>query len=138
MIPPPNQNSSHDSNHKSDASVPFEDVEQTGDTTLTDTGNAVAVSADGEAEDEANLNNNTRSSLYCKALVGLLLLGFIIYVIIDSATTQHIRGVVKSFLNWVQANPVAGFFVFVIGKARGGNCSRAHGAMAICSLFMSF
>jgi hypothetical protein len=115
----PNQDPSHDSNPKSDASIPFEDVEQAGGTTLTGTENAGAVAVDGETEEEANLNNNTRSALYCKALVGLLLVGFIIYVIIDTATTHHIRGVVRSFLKWVQANPAAGFFVFVIGKAGG-------------------
>lgn len=52
-----------------------------------------------------------------KVLVGLLLAGFITFVIIDSTTTGHVREAVESFLDWIQENPVEGFFAFVVGKS---------------------
>ena len=51
-----------------------------------------------------------------KLLVGLVLAGFVAYIIIDSATTHHVRGVVEEFLHWIEENPIGGFLAFVLGK----------------------
>ncbi len=48
-----------------------------------------------------------------KTVLALLLLGFIIYVIIDSQGDQHLRQISQSFLKWVETNPIAGIFSFV-------------------------
>merc|ERR1712226_682635 len=57
-------------------------------------------------------NNKNRRLL--KIVVGLLLLGFIIYVIVDSFTTAYIRTGIQAFLEWIEANPVPGFFIFMV------------------------
>ena len=64
-------------------------------------------------------NNETtepqsRKGLYIKILVGLLLIGFIGFVIADSLTNGYVRDGVDSFLEWVEANATAGFFVFMV------------------------
>lgn len=71
-------------------------------------------------EDPSNDNNSEESeqpkkrcSLF-KIALGLLLLGFIIYVIVDSFTTAYIRTGIQTFLEWIEANPVPGIFIFMV------------------------
>lgn len=71
----------------------------------------VAVDVDVDADEESPPNN--RSACYKKLLVGLLLLGFIVYVVVDSLTTKHVRGGIVSFLEWIENNIVAGVFSFM-------------------------
>lgn len=65
-----------------------------------------------------NFAEDEKKRWYCspRLHIGLLLVGFIVYVIVDSFTTGYSKDAVNSFLDWVSANPVGGFFVFVIGK----------------------
>jgi hypothetical protein len=75
---------------------------------------------DGSDSGYNNNNNNDTASTtkwYCsmKFYVGLLLIGFVIYVIIDSVTTKYVRDGLVTFLDWIEENPLSGFFLFVIG-----------------------
>lgn len=54
-----------------------------------------------------------RWSCFIKTVLGLILLGFIVYVIVDATTTGNIRAGFESFLEWIRQNPVAGAFAFV-------------------------
>lgn len=47
-----------------------------------------------------------------RLITGLLLVGFIIFIVVDSTNNQHIKNLVEDFLDWVENNPVAGFFAF--------------------------
>lgn len=49
-----------------------------------------------------------------KLIIGLLLVGFIVFVVIDSLTTGYVTSAVQDFLEWVEENPVAGIFLFII------------------------
>mmetsp|Transcript_30348 Transcript_30348/g.45812 ORF Transcript_30348/g.45812 Transcript_30348/m.45812 type:complete len:195 (+) Transcript_30348:86-670(+) len=55
----------------------------------------------------------SKRSLLIKIFVGLLLVGFIIYVIVDLATTNNTRRIITDFLDWVEDNPAAGVFAFI-------------------------
>jgi len=57
---------------------------------------------------------NDRKNRIQKIIIGLLLVAFVIYVIIDSATTKYIQSGVLSFLEWIENNPIPGFFVFMV------------------------
>jgi uncharacterized membrane protein YdjX (TVP38/TMEM64 family) len=69
-------------------------------------------------EDEPELTEEEikarRSSRNKKILIGLLLVAFVIFVIVDAFTTGYVRSGIDSFLAWIEANPVPGFFVFMI------------------------
>ena len=83
-----------------------------------DESNGTRASTDIQIGDTSNSNmDGPMTKWYCsiKLYVGLLLLGFIIYVIIDSATNQHVRDGLVTFLEWIEENPLSGFFLFVIG-----------------------
>ena len=74
----------------------------------------------------AVLDNNTANSeetsklmrwfLSPKFFIGFLLLGLIIFVIVDSATAGHVPDTVDTVLDWIHENSIAGFFLFVLGK----------------------
>jgi uncharacterized membrane protein YdjX (TVP38/TMEM64 family) len=49
-----------------------------------------------------------------KLLIGLVLVAFIAFVIIDSLTTGYVRGAVSDFLEWIETNVVAGIFLFIM------------------------
>ena len=55
-----------------------------------------------------------RRNLYKKGFVGLLLVGFIIYIIVDAVTTGNVRDAIDSFLSWIEDNPIPGFFAFMV------------------------
>uniref|UniRef100_A0A7S2MII1 VTT domain-containing protein n=1 Tax=Helicotheca tamesis TaxID=374047 RepID=A0A7S2MII1_9STRA len=54
-----------------------------------------------------------RKARLIKIALGLLLVGFIIYVIVDFATSKHLRTAMESFLNWIEDNPTEGVFAFM-------------------------
>jgi uncharacterized membrane protein YdjX (TVP38/TMEM64 family) len=54
-----------------------------------------------------------RKALFTKILAGLILLGVIVYVIVDSQTNNHVKNGIVAFLEWIQNNLVAGVFSFV-------------------------
>merc|ERR1719401_3136479 len=63
------------------------------------------------AEEAKEKNSKSRIQ---KIVIGVLLVAFVTYVIIDSATTGYIRTGVQSFLEWIENNPIPGFFVFMV------------------------
>lgn len=54
-----------------------------------------------------------RAGCYKKLILGLLLLGFIIFVIVDTQTNNYVRDVIFAFLEWIEQNVVAGVFAFM-------------------------
>jgi len=55
----------------------------------------------------------SRRAFLFKIGFGLILVGFIIYVIIDLATTKNTMRIVADFLDWIEDNPAAGVFAFI-------------------------
>jgi len=76
---------------------------------------------DGEEEDSNNSksNNNTQKCTTLptcsikKMILGLLLLGFIIFVIVDSLTNKYTRDAILQFLEWIEENPTLGVVAFI-------------------------
>lgn len=57
----------------------------------------------------------SKGNRYIKYAVALLLLGFILFVILDSTIGQmYVRDGVNSFLEWIEDNPAPGVFAFVL------------------------
>ncbi|KAL3827353.1 hypothetical protein ACHAXA_003087 [Cyclostephanos tholiformis] len=77
-------------------------VEGTGDDVATTVNEGVIVDVEGRK----------RSFPWTKMLVGAILVGIIIYVIVDSATTGNIRAGLEYFLGWIETNVIAGVFAF--------------------------
>eukprot|EP00588_Corethron_pennatum_P024616 CAMPEP_0194321710 /NCGR_PEP_ID=MMETSP0171-20130528/17909_1 /TAXON_ID=218684 /ORGANISM="Corethron pennatum, Strain L29A3" /LENGTH=281 /DNA_ID=CAMNT_0039079713 /DNA_START=59 /DNA_END=904 /DNA_ORIENTATION=+ len=69
----------------------------------------VGIPTEGEVTNEGD---SKRCSLQ-KVLIGAFLLGFIVYVIIDSNTSKNVQKVSSAFLAWVTENPVPGVFAFI-------------------------
>jgi len=63
------------------------------------------------AENEAAPTD--RSALYKKIAIGLVLLGLIIFVVVDSLTNQWVRNGILDFLEWIENNTAAGVFAFM-------------------------
>ena len=61
-----------------------------------------SLSSTEEVSDE---KQNRKSLPWGKILVGLILLGIIIFVIVDSATNKHIASGFNAFLEWIETNP---------------------------------
>jgi hypothetical protein len=49
-----------------------------------------------------------------KKVLMLTVIGSVIWVVIDFATTGYIRSFLATFVSWMENNPVGGFFVFII------------------------
>ena len=63
--------------------------------------------------EEPEAQPKSRTALFTKILAGLILLGVIIYVIVDSQTNNHVKNGIVAFLEWIQNNLIAGVFSFV-------------------------
>lgn len=72
-----------------------------------------SVASSTQQDDEKQPASCIRRWCSFKLLVGLLLLAFVIFVIVDAATTGYTQDVVTGFLDWIEDNPVAGLFAFV-------------------------
>jgi len=73
-----------------------------------------------EQNNEANDSNPPKrcaiSSCRCsvkKLIVGLILLGLIIFVIVDSLTNKHVRDGIVLFLEWIEIHPTLGVLAFI-------------------------
>lgn len=66
-----------------------------------------------EAIAETEETEKDRSGLYKKLLVGLILVGFIVFVIVDTQTNNYVRNGIVAFLEWIENNIVAGVFCFI-------------------------
>lgn len=62
-------------------------------------------------EKERKLRRYNRNK---KITIGLAFLAFIIFVIVDSTTTGYLRSGINTALKWIEANAVAGMFVFML------------------------
>jgi len=73
-------------------------------------------SADIDAADANDVENEPKdkAGMIKKALIALILLGFIIFVIVDSQTNNFVRDGIVSFLDWVEENVVWGVLVFIV------------------------
>uniref|UniRef100_A0A7S4JVV3 VTT domain-containing protein n=1 Tax=Odontella aurita TaxID=265563 RepID=A0A7S4JVV3_9STRA len=54
-----------------------------------------------------------RRSRIKKLVLALVLIGFIVFVIIDSTTNGYIKDGIQTFLRWIEENPIEGFFMFM-------------------------
>mmetsp|Transcript_53809 Transcript_53809/g.60913 ORF Transcript_53809/g.60913 Transcript_53809/m.60913 type:complete len:346 (-) Transcript_53809:318-1355(-) len=74
---------------------------------------------DGEEEDSNNSKSNNQKCTTMptcsikKMILGLLLLGFIIFVIVDSLTNKYARDTILQFLEWIEENPTLGVVAFI-------------------------
>ena len=125
-----------------DKSAKFEDVEladeddgeKEEEPATTDRSSTVDDDNDGEVarpdEEEQSSSRTLLQRIFSfRVLIGLLLVGFVIFVIVDSATTGYVRDTVSSFLDWIEENPMGGLFVFVLGKLSmrmGKVCAKYH------------
>ena len=64
---------------------------------------------DNDASNNSKCNKNT----IIKISIGSIVLGFIIFVIIDSTQEKHVARTSRAFLSWVEENPTAGVFSFM-------------------------
>lgn len=64
-----------------------------------------------EGDDAAATSSSTTKAL--KLSITLILVGFIIFVIVDSTQDQYVRSGMQSFLSWMEDNPTAGVFAFM-------------------------
>lgn len=68
---------------------------------------------EGEAITEEELKDS-RWNLNKKIFLGFFLLGFIIFVIVDSTTTGYLRTGINDFLKWIENNAISGMFAFML------------------------
>merc|ERR1712232_1270417 len=67
-----------------------------------------------KVDDEKEESDASQFEFYNKLAVGVTLLGFVIFAIIDSMTTKYFQSAIGIFLNWVEKNPVGGFFCVIL------------------------
>uniref|UniRef100_A0A6U4ITL6 VTT domain-containing protein n=1 Tax=Minutocellus polymorphus TaxID=265543 RepID=A0A6U4ITL6_9STRA len=84
-----------------------------------DTGNA-AHHANGSndeggsaIEEDPEANATRKKARVKKIIIGLILLGIVIYIIVDSTTNRYVAQGIQIFLKWFEDNPVAGLFAFM-------------------------
>ena len=75
-------------------------------TTTTTTTTTMELSEDEQAR--------RKCAFYQKIVIALVLVGIIVFVIVDSLTNGYVRDGVNTFLEWIQANPGPGVVVFAI------------------------
>lgn len=71
--------------------------------------------ADDDNDDDggsSNSNAKIRRTL-TRITLALIVVGFIIYVIIDSQGDKNVSRITQDFLQWVEDNPAAGIFAFI-------------------------
>jgi hypothetical protein len=52
--------------------------------------------------------------MWKKIILGIGLVAFVVFVIVDSTTTGYLRDGIQSFLDWVEKNPIGGIFLFTL------------------------
>jgi len=82
-------------------------------------------------EEQLLLEKYRRRGCYVKLAIALVLLGLIIYVIVDSTTSQHVKNGIFAFLQWIEENPGKGVVLFILGNVSQSVPVRANYAYAI-------
>ncbi|KAL9181835.1 hypothetical protein ACHAXT_012178 [Thalassiosira profunda] len=70
-------------------------------------------SIDASGDGEKTPADRRRACPWGKLLVGAVLLGVVIYVIVDATTTKNIQRGFQIFLEWIEDNILAGVFAFM-------------------------
>lgn len=99
---------------KSDEAPPMEDIEMAEQPTSDSDCDREPEGAQDTNDQEVEEEDKKPFCSPSKLIVGILLLAFIVFVIVDSLTTRYVSGAVQDFLEWIEGNPVAGIFLFVI------------------------
>ena len=73
----------------------------------------VDVDVDVAADESEETNTTDRSAWYKRILILLVLVGFIVFVVVDTQTNNYIRTGIVAFLEWIEDNTVAGVFCFI-------------------------
>lgn len=95
---------------KTSASDGGPDPEASTEVTNEDANAAIAANASDELTPEQL--REKRCTCFKKVFIFSIIVGFIIFVIVDLTTTGYLKQGIKSFLNWIQRHPVAGLFAF--------------------------
>jgi hypothetical protein len=69
-----------------------------------------------EASEDESMQKQLRAkriTCYKKLFIASIIVGFIIFVIIDTTTTGYLKSGITSFLRWIQRHAAAGFFAFM-------------------------
>jgi hypothetical protein len=71
-----------------------------------------------ESDEEMEKEEPTSKWYSCsvKKIIGLILLGFVVFIIVDLTTNGYTTDGFEAILEWIEDNPVGGAFVFVISK----------------------
>jgi len=69
---------------------------------------SLLVGDDGSLIDGESKNHKCR-----KILVGSIFLGFLIFVVVYSATTRYLGSSISTLMGWIESNPAIGFLAFV-------------------------
>lgn len=67
---------------------------------------------DGYGTFVETIKERTNKTCVIKSITAAILVGFIIFVIVDSAKNEVLAGAIQAFLAWVEQNPAAGIFAF--------------------------
>lgn len=84
-----------------------------------DTGNVVqdANGSSGEdgriVDEDPEVVTARKKARMKKIIIGLILLGIVIYIIVDFTTNRYVAQGIQIFLQWFEDNPVAGLFAFM-------------------------
>ena len=70
-------------------------------------------SIDASSDGEKTPADRRRACPWGKLLVGAVLLGVVIYVVVDATTTKNIQRGFQIFLEWIEENVLAGVFSFM-------------------------
>jgi hypothetical protein len=70
-----------------------------------------------EKLDKEQLKSKRRSNSI-KITIGLLLLGFVLWIIVDTSTNGYVKDGIELFFEWIEVHPIIGFFSFVVGMFR--------------------
>jgi len=68
---------------------------------------------DGGRCDDGQAQTKKRRVPFVKLSVGITLLAFIAFIIVDSATDNRAGATVSAFLEWIESNVIAGVFAFM-------------------------
>ena len=84
-----------------------------------DTGDAGRDAITFSGEDDHNVDEDPEAAAartkarMKKIVIGLILLAIVIYIIVDSTSSQYVAQGIQIFLKWFEDNPVAGLFAFM-------------------------